>query len=299
MNLKHFTIKVLFFSIYSQNLTTENYGAKPKARVGVCVEPRTLWMRAERGLWVTGLTAVSPLLLFIGGVPSVGHQPCCVFHCFKLLLMSVLWNTCERGSKGEGERNKERQTGRKGVRRGERQGVGGGEGRGGQSNRTKWKRKPNQEAHVRGGFLVGLIRNGSTSHVHNRPVQRHMLREREKKKRETKNIYKKSVSVGSTSWKGHTGLHSSPIPPRGEIPFHATDNSTEEMSGFLRIGGNEFIHTREPGVTAWTGRTVRHAFPRPFSWSRSRDRAEGRRWRRHENPGVGKLSELTPHNKNE
>lgn len=36
--------------------------------------------------------------------------------------------------------------------------------------------------------------------------------------------------VGSTSGEIHTGLHSSPIPPRGEMPFHATDNSTEEMS---------------------------------------------------------------------
>lgn len=50
--------------------------------------------------------------------------------------------------------------------------------------------------------------------------------ERENKGK-TKNIYKKSVLVVSTTGGSHTGLHSSPIPPWGEMPFHATDMSEQ------------------------------------------------------------------------
>lgn len=92
---------------------------------------------AGQGLWVICLTAACPLLLFVGGIPSVGHKPWCILVHFRLLLAYILLNTCKGTIKMEREksrkevgdmRDRER---REAKREGERQ-----------SERTKQKGNP-------------------------------------------------------------------------------------------------------------------------------------------------------------
>ena len=51
--------------------------------------------RGRGGGYELCLTAACPLLLFIRGVPSVGHKPRRIFGHFRLLLPHLLLSTCK------------------------------------------------------------------------------------------------------------------------------------------------------------------------------------------------------------
>lgn len=103
-----------------------------------------------------------------------------------------------------------------------------------------------------------------------------------KQRKDRKHIQEQHVSW-FYQWEFCTGLHFVPIPPRGEVPYHATDNSTKLSTQALRILGKQAMHTHWCGANGQTGSIFCHHVSRPFAcnWSGSH---KGRWWRRHQNP---------------